>query len=245
MYNENDRKRKLVILLMSIKWPQSLREIMIHYLILTENRNYLFNSTQRDALVRDLIGAYNKLSYQDQANYNVPAKGSFLKEKAISVEIPSIAILLSGLEKYNLAEISLEYKWDEKVIDGFVPGSDRPTYIIKGKRYDKIGRHSGRYLCPILENGEPESYLARAIPYYIPDETNVCSSPAYHVYQANKDFQEENGEYPRIGKISRMFRINPDDGGGEQLVLSEGMCINDLMQPHKEGETECVLTCLK
>lgn len=231
---------------MSIKWPQSLREIMIHYLVLTEDKSYSFSSKQKDDLVRELIEAYNKLDYQDQANFFVPAKGSFLKEKAIIVEIPSVAVLLSETEKYNLAEISLDYNWNnDEIIDGFVPESDSPTYIIKGKKYDRLGRDSSRYLCPVLDNDEPESYLARAIPYYIPDETNVSSSPAYHVYRANRDFCEDSGEYPRIGTISQMFRKNPDDGGGKQLVLSKSIRVGDLLKPLKEGESEGVLTCLK
>lgn len=228
---------------MSINWPQSLRKTMVHYLELTEGKEYLFTAAEKDELVKDLIETYNNLSFQEQANFCVPAKGSFLREKAISLDICSTSVLLHSVEKYDLYELSFNYNWDNKAVDGFVPGTDHPTYIVKGQQYDKVGGHGGRYLCPIPENGEPQSYLARAIPYYVPDEKNIRSSPAYRVYLANINFRENN-YYPRIGIISQQFRTNPENGGGVQLVLSNNMSIRKLLKQGEEGETECVLTCL-
>lgn len=230
---------------MSIKWPQPLRDVLVLYLKRTEANRYVFTPSDKNLLSADLIAAYNGLSYQKQASFLVPASGDFLKDRAISVRIPSTASLRRGTDVYELVEMAIQYKWDtSKNAEGFVEGTDYPCSIEKGMEYDRIGGDSGRYLCPLRADGEPEGYLARAIPYYIPDESDVRSSPAYHLYQAETDFSESNG-YPRCGTIAKMFRENPDDGGGKQLYLGEDLTIKDLLEPLHEGDSKCVLKCLR
>lgn len=230
---------------MSKEWPRQIRNVLVKYWKETEGNKHSFTPDEKKRLVAELIEAYNMLSDDDRADTLIPASGSFLKEQAVSFHFPAIASLLPAEERLDLAEIAIRYDWDtEHTVDGFVPGTDVPSEIRKGKQYDRIGRDSGRFLCPIRENGEPEDYLARSIPYYIPNESDVSSSPAYHLYQANRDFNEGNG-YPKCGTIARMFRKEPDDGGGKQIVLSEGMQVCDLLRPLNEGDAECVLTCLK
>lgn len=227
---------------MSIRWPEALRKVLVQYWRETEKNGHSFTLGEKSRLAADLIRAYNSLSDQDRASFLVPASGAFLKDRALSVRFPAVAVLHPSAEKESLAEITICYEWGD-AREGFVPGTDVPTAIENGKLYDRIGTDSGRFLCPIRENGEPENYFARAIPYYIPDELDVRSSPAYHLYQANAVLPVENG-YPRCGTIAQTFRTEPDDGGGKQLVLDEKMKIRDLL-PKNEGDTECVLICLK
>ena len=92
----------------------------------------------------------------------------------------------------------------------------------KGNIYDRIGSSEGRFMCPLI-NGIPQSYLQRAIPYYVPEkDTDITKNPSYHRYIVKKDFGEGDieGIIAKTGKIASCFWKEPDDGGGIQIELS-------------------------
>lgn len=212
---------------MGIQWPKEIRDILIKYHSALKTKKYVFSTEEKNRMVYELIAAYRAMSISEQACFLVPAKGENLKDKAVVVDIP-IGVTPIQIENiYEHASIALQFDWPVGLTDGFVSQSDSHCSIMRKQEFDRVGPPSGRFLSPIKDDGQPETYMARAIPYYIPNEDDITSSPAYHRYVALQDY-EENDEYPRVGIIAQAFRANPDDGGGKQLVFSPHMCIQDL-----------------
>lgn len=160
---------------------------------------------ERDGLVAQLIATYDKLRIEDKRDVLIPADGTYLKETAIGKEV-----LLDGTEEYFF-----QYNWPLDEFDGL-----RHEYTLKeGEQYDRIGGEEGRYLSPLKEDGSPESYLARALPYYIP-EARLTDSPSYHCYTIKNPYAGETGKPVLKGIIANAFRqTEPKDGGGIQVKL--------------------------
>lgn len=216
---------------MSISMPWSVRAVLIKYHKARQSERYIFDEKSKEQLVSELISTYLRLDYSDQSLFLVPAKGSFLRDQAVYVDFPSDAALHDSNDVYDQAVVVPNYNWPKDVErnEGFIPETVSVSSLEQGRKYDRIGGTSGRYFCPIRENGEPESYLSRALPYFIPDEMNVQSSPAYHIYTAKSDYKESEA-YPKVGVISQAFRKSPDDGGGIQLVFSRKASVDQLLK---------------
>ena len=193
--------------------PPQIREILIYYHTSQRDEKGIFSPETKDALVRDLIMVYSTLSSEEKAEFLVPARGSVLKDDAITVPPEAGRKLI----------YRLNYDWpdDEEERYGFEedPSTIPCRPVKKGELYDRIGGTGGTYFCPIRKDGTPEPYIKRAIPYYIPDESDVTSSPAYHLYRVINDYKE-NDSFPKMGLIASVFRTKlGKDGGGIQLVF--------------------------
>lgn len=158
-----------------------------------------------DILVTQLIEAYDRLRTEDRRDVLIPADSAFLKKTAIGKEV-----LLDGAEEYFF-----RYNWPLDEFDG-----PRQEYELKeGEQYDRIGGEEGRYLSPLKEDGSPESYLARALPYYIP-EAQITDSPSYHCYTIRKPYAGDADQPVLRGIVANAFRkTEPRDGGGIQVLL--------------------------
>ena len=167
------------------------------------NSNKLKES-ERSSLVEQLIIAYDRLDKKDRVDVLIPAEGRFLKEEAIKKEV-----LFDGSAEYYF-----QYKWPSNEFDGL----RWDCILAVGEKYDRIGGEDGTYLSPLKKDGTPESYLARAIPYYIP-ETNIEDSPSYHCYTVKVKYAGEVGRPVQKGIIAQAFWDKPRDGGGMQIKL--------------------------
>lgn len=190
-------------------WPEQLQKILEHYYfdIQEKSASKTLSDHQKEKLVKDLISAYNSLKNDEKRDVLVPAKWQFLDDRAIRAD-------QVGSKRYRY---DIRYNWPPN--DGFEDFS-RLT-LIPGSEYDRIGGSKGTFLAPIAKNGEPLSFLARALPYYIP-ETNISNSPAYHRYRVLLQYQgygSSDRESVLQGLTAHAFWCNPDDGGGVQVKL--------------------------
>ncbi len=157
-------------------WSKQLARILeSFYNVQERNKNRVLNASEKEQLVQELISAYNILSDAGKYDVLVPAKCEFLNDRAINADMVS-----SGSYKYEIS-----YKWPPN--DGF-QGLPQTITLKPGSAYDRIGSSKGRYLSPVSIGGECSSYLARAIPYYIP-EKDICDNPAYHRYKVVSEYR--------------------------------------------------------
>lgn len=160
---------------------------------------------ERADLVAQLIEEYDQLTTAGRRDVLIPADSAFLKETAIGKEV-----LFDGSEEYYFL-----YNWPKDEFDGPRLASE----LKAGEQYDRIGGEEGRYLSPLKADGSPESYLARALPYHIP-EAQITNSPSYHCYTIKKPYTGEAGKPVLRGIIANAFRqTSPMDGGGIQVKL--------------------------
>lgn len=190
-------------------YPRTIEIILQHYYELQENnKERILSEEQRQNFVGELINAYNSLSKSEKCDVLVPANWKFLKEHAISSD-------QAGSKKYIY---SINYKWPPN--NGFADSFEKIT-LLPGQEYDRVGGPKGRFIAPLNEDGSAVSFLARAIPYYIP-ELNVNDSPAYHRYRVISAYRGVgSGDMQSVlqGKIASAFWHDPDDGGATQVKL--------------------------
>lgn len=185
-----------------MEWPRSILKIIRHYYIIQADQNNELTKTQKDQFVKELVGAYNALSPKEKTDVLVPERGEFLKDTAITV-----ALAIAN------PQFSIRYRWPGG--DGFA-GDEKPTELLPGEEYDRLGGEWGRFLSPLVE-GKPQSCLSRAIPYYVP-EKDISQNPAYHRYKIGTRYTDNQC---RRGTISSAFREDPQDGGGIQVSLGK------------------------
>lgn len=171
----------------------------------TASSDNTLTDEDRAALVQQLTQAYNQLRTEDRRDVLIPADHLFLRKTAIGKEV-----LFDGAEEYYFL-----YNWP---LDEF-SGPRQASELKEGEQYDRIGGEEGRYLSPLKEDGTPEPYLARALPYYIP-ETQITDSPSYHCYTIKKSYAGEAERPVLRGIVASAFRqTEPKDGGGIQVKL--------------------------
>lgn len=190
-------------------WPSQLEKILCHYYNIQErNSNKNLTLGQKKELVKELVNTYNTLSNIEKIDILVPAKWQFVEDHAIKADIVG-----SGKYRYEI-----NYKWPPN--NGFEGPVDKIT-LMPGSEYDRIGGNKGTFLAPVLTKGGVESFLARAIPYYVP-EANISDNPAYHRYRVIKQYQGSSlgtKDFVLQGVIAHAFWCSPDDGGGIQVKL--------------------------
>ena len=171
----------------------------------TASSNNELTDEDRAALVAQLIKAYNQLRTEEKRDVLIPADDMFLRKTAIGKEV-----LFDGAEEYYFL-----YNWP---LDEF-SGHRQASELKAGEQYDRIGGEEGCYLSPLKEDGSPEPYLARALPYFIPEE-QITDSPSYHCYTIRKPYAGEAEKPVLRGTVASAFRLTePRDGGGIQVKL--------------------------
>ena len=185
-------------------FPKELDIVVERFYTRQLAKNGLLNSEEKEVLVKQLISVYEKLEKKQKIDLLIPARATFLEDTAIGKEV-----LVDGTVDYFF-----RYKWPSNPFDG----TSFEYKLSIGEQYDRIGGEGGRYLSPIKDDGTPETYLARAIPYYIP-EVNISENPSYHRYTIKSSYVGENGKPIRKGVVAHAFYTNPKDGGGIQIVL--------------------------
>lgn len=203
-----------------MKWAYEIEAIMIEYydkqskigidpntLLPVMPTEYPDINTKKE-MVTKLIEVYDKLSYSEKKDNLVPADAQFLNKLPISHK---------EYDSEYGSSYRFEYNFPEN--DGFE--GNPTTYNLKqGEIYDRIGSAEGKFLSPVI-NGKPQSFLQRAIPYYVPEkDTDITKSPSYHRYVIIKNYSSNGlNKQVKIGKVSKCFWKNPDDGGGIQVKL--------------------------
>lgn len=187
-----------------MEWPGKLDAIIeMYYSMQTRSGNQLTPS-ERTSLVERLIAVFDSLNRTERTDVLIPANGNYLKDRAIFKDV-----FLDGTVEY-----SFRYNWPANPFAGTVSF----PVLTEGEQYDRIGGREGRYLSPLKEDGTPESYLARAIPYYIP-EACIRDCPSYHCYTVKQRYEGETGKPVKKGTIAQAFQTRPADGGGVQIQL--------------------------
>lgn len=189
--------------------PMKILDILERYYKIQEvSPSKTLTRSQITNMVGELIRAYDSLDISDRRDVLVPAKADFVEDHAIKANM-----LSTGRYRYEI-----NYKWPPN--NGFQDSFKRAT-LYPGEEYDRIGGPTGLYMSPLGADGMPESYLARALPYYLP-ESDITKSPAYHRYKVISQYK---GTGPNItesvlrGIIAHAFWNNPLDGGGTQVKL--------------------------
>ena len=166
----------------------------------------------RKCMVDELIKTYKSLSFNERIDLLIPERADFLAD----------IVLTSQKAGHTRIYYNINYKWPDN--DGF---ATKHFYsLLIGKKYDRIGPPSGRFLCPYHKKAQ--SYLSRALPYYI-EEDDLEKCPLYHKYIATKNYHRQLSGIKKvyIGIISQCFHTNPKDGGGTQVLTPNP--ISDLL----------------
>lgn len=184
-------------------WPNVLRKILERYYNLQTAGGGILTPQQRRDFVNEMIETYDGLGYGEKVDVLVPGDSSFIAKKDA---------IVSDIVGDTEAEYAIMYRWPAN--DGF---ASVPTHITLqcGKQYDRLGNSHGKFIAPLSPNGNPQSFLSRAIPYHV-SETDIRENPAYHLYTVKKSY----GNSKRVvkeGKVAQAFW--PSDGGGTQVFL--------------------------
>lgn len=199
-----------------MNWPQKLVFVLEKYFKIQFENGKKLSDDVKENFVEEMKRIYDSMLPEEKVDILVPARGNYLKNKAIKKESnPKLEI------KYYI-----RYKWPDNPDDSFLGGHKEITLKI-GEQYDRLGPPDGKYVCPLSPSDKPQSVRARAVPYYIPED-DICTSPAYHKYVVAKCYGKAVGDIVKFGKIAPVFETDPPDGGGTQIEFSK--CISDLLK---------------
>lgn len=185
-------------------WPDRIRLIIEMYYSMQTRSGGQLTASEKASLVDRLISVFDTLNRAERTDVLIPANENTLQDRAICKEV-----FYDGTVEY-----SFRYNWPANPF----AGASASCVLNEAEQYDRIGGKEGRYLSPLKEDGTPESYLARAIPYYIP-EARIVDCPSYHCYTVKQRYEGEAGKPVEKGTIAQAFQTHPADGGGVQIRL--------------------------
>lgn len=190
-----------------MEWPTVLLTIIKDYYGKQRAQGGELTEPQKRDMTDALLEAYRTLSFEEKIDLLIPAKAEFIADSAVVAHGVADGVTYS-----------IRYKWPTEceITDGF-EGEATPKTLQTGEEYDRIGGETGRFMCP-LENGVPQLYHRRAIPYYIPEE-DISQSPAYHRYKIGATYSDSKCRYGRIAPAFWKDGQDFIDGGGTQVSL--------------------------